>query len=68
MNRIDNRIDKQILEQDNVREKYFHDLIIQNDNIKYDLLSILNLPDDLSKLNLIHEDRYINGIIADFKL
>ncbi len=61
-----NKIDKRVLEQDNVREKYFHDLIIQNDNIKYDLLSILNLPDDLSKLNLIHEDRYINGIIADF--
>lgn len=61
-----NKIDKQIFEQDNVREKYFHDLIIKNDNIKYDLLSILNLPDNLSHLNLIHEDKYINGITADF--
>ena len=63
-----NNIDKQILEQDNIREKYFHDLIIKNDNIKSDLLSILNLPDNLLNLNLIHEDKYINGITADFTL
>lgn len=63
-----NSIDKAIFEQDNVREKYFHDLIIKNDNIKFDLLSILNLPNDISKLNLIHEDKYINGITADFTL
>ena len=61
-----NSIDKQIIEQDNIREKYFHDLIIHNDNIKSDLLSILNLPDDLTNLNLIHEDKYVNGITADF--
>ncbi|MCW0511463.1 hypothetical protein [Riemerella anatipestifer] len=63
-----NSIDRQVIEQDNIREKYFHDLIIKNDNIKSDLLSILNLPDDLTKLNLIHEDKYINGITADFTL
>lgn len=61
-----NQIDKQIIEVDNIREKYFHDLIIKNDNIKSDLLSILSLPDDLTNLNLIHEDKYINGITADF--
>ena len=61
-----NSIDKRILEQDNIREKYFHDLIIKNDNIKSDLMSILNLPDDLPNLNLIHEDKYINGITAGF--
>lgn len=55
-------------EQDKIRERYFHDLIKSNDKIKQDLLSILNLKEDLSKLNLIHEDRYINGIIADFTL
>ncbi len=51
---------------ENVREKYIHDLVIKNDNIKSDLLSILNLPNDLSKLKLLHEDKYINGITADF--
>lgn len=61
-----NNVDLQIIELDNIREKYFHDLIIANDNIKSDLLSILNLPDDLTRLNLIHEDKYINGITADF--
>lgn len=61
-----NNRDTQILEQENIRERYFHDLIINNNNIKSDLLSILNLPDDLSNLNLIHEDKYINGITADF--
>jgi len=61
-----NNLDRQIFEQDNIREMYFHDLIIKNDNIKSDLLSILNLPDNLSNLNLIHEDKYINGITADF--
>lgn len=63
-----NNIDRQIFEQDNIREKYFHDLIIKNDNIKFDLLSILNLPNNIANLNLIHEDKYINGITADFTL
>ena len=51
-----------------IREKYFHDLIIQNHDIQSDLLSIFNLPPDLQNLNLIHEDQYINGITADFTL
>lgn len=48
------------------REMFYHDLIIQNDNIKKDILSIINSETDLSQLNLIHEDKYINGIYADF--
>ncbi len=63
-----NLIDQQIITQDNIREKYFHDLVIQNDNIKADLLSALGLPNNLSELRLIHEDRYINNITADFTL
>lgn len=63
-----NSFDIEVLENEKVREKYFHDLIIENDNVKYDLLSILGLPSDLSKLKLIHEDRYINGIVVDFTL
>lgn len=59
----------QIISQENrLREKYFHDLVINNQNIQADLLSALGLPNDLAKLNLIHEDRYINNIIADFTL
>lgn len=61
-------VDSEVLQQDNIREKYFHDLIIQNPNIQADLLSALDLPADLSRLQLIHEDRYINNIIADFTL
>lgn len=57
-----------VVQQDNIREKYFHDLIIQRKDIQADLLSALNLPSDLSRMQLIHEDKYINGIIADFTL
>lgn len=57
-----------VFQKDNIREKYFHDLIIKNKDIQADLLSALNLPSDLSKLQLIHEDGYINGITADFTL
>lgn len=60
--------DNDVLQQDNIRERYFHDLIIKSPDIQADLLSALNLPADLSKLQLIHEDRYINGITADFTL
>lgn len=63
-----NTTDRVIIEQDKIRESYFHDLVKSNNSIKQNLLSILGLSDDLSKLNLIHEDRYINGIIADFTL
>lgn len=63
-----NVTDQAVLLQDNVRERYFHDLVLQNDNIKSDLLSALDLPADLTKLQLVHEDRYINGITADFTL
>lgn len=48
------------------REIKYHDLLIKDDNIKKDLLSILDNDIDLSKLTLLHEDRYINGITADF--
>ena len=63
-----NTTDQSILLQGNIRERYFHDLVLQSENIKSDLLSALGLPADLTKLHLIHEDRYINGIIADFTL
>lgn len=53
---------------DTVRESHFHNLVASSENIKINLLSILDLPEDLSKLNLIHEDTYINGITADFTL
>lgn len=52
----------------NIREKYFHDFVIKNEAIQLDILSILKLPENLSKLKLIHEDTYINGITADFTL
>ena len=60
--------EQQTLQQDKLREAYFHDLVITNKSIQIDLLSALNLPSDLSKLKLIHEDSYINGITADFTL
>lgn len=60
--------DNDVLQIDNIRERYFHDLIIKSPDIQADLLSALNLPADLSKLQLIHEDKYINGITADFTL
>lgn len=63
-----NNVDNEVLKQDKIREKYFHDLVLQKPSIQADLLSALNLPTDLSKLQLIHEDRYINGIVADFTL
>jgi hypothetical protein len=53
-------------EQISKREIKYHDLLIKNDNLKKDILSILDSETDLSKLNLIHEDKYINGITADF--
>lgn len=63
-----NNSDQDIAIKDNIRERYFHDLVMNNANVKADLLSALGLPTDLSKLQLIHEDRYINNIIADFTL
>ncbi len=60
-------LDSLTLEQDRVREKYIHDLIINEDIIQDDIMNILNIQDK-TKLELIHEDRYINGITADFTL
>lgn len=54
--------------EESAREKHIHDLIIRNDDIKKDMLSLLNLEADLTKLELVHEDKYINGIYADFTL
>ncbi len=48
------------------KEIFYHDLIKKNDNIKKDILSIINSDTNLSQLKLIHEDKYINGIYADF--
>ena len=60
-------LDNLTLEQDRVREKYIHDLIIKEDIIQDDIMNILNI-EDKTKLELIHEDRYVNGITADFTL
>ncbi len=50
------------------KESIIHNLIIERDSIKKNLLGILNLSTDLLKCKLIHEDKYINGIYADFTL
>jgi len=55
-----------IREEISKREIKYHDMLIKSDDLKKDILSILESDTDLSKLNLIHEDRYINGITADF--
>ena len=60
-------LDVVTLEQDKKREKYIHDLIINEVGIQDDMRAILKL-EDKSKFQLIHEDRYINGITADFTL
>jgi hypothetical protein len=57
--------DEVILEKDKAREKYLHDIVINNSDVHKDLKSILNFPEE-SDMELVHEDRYINGIIADF--
>ena len=63
-----NNNDLQILAIDNVREKYFHDLIQENANIQYDFLNILGIDNNQNTVDFIHEDQYINGIYADFTL
>ena len=55
-----------IREEISKREIKYHDMLIKSDDLKKDILSILESDTDLSKLNLIHEDRYINGITTDF--
>jgi hypothetical protein len=60
-------LDSITLKHDKVREKYVHDLVLNEAEIQNDIMSILELKDK-SKLKLIHEDTYINGITADFTL
>lgn len=48
-----------------MREGLVHDIVINNTEIQQDIKSILNID---SEIKLIHEDTYINGIIADFTL
>lgn len=60
-------LDTLTLEKDRVRESYIHDLIINEEIIQDDIMSILGIYDK-SSLELIHEDKYINGITADFTL
>lgn len=45
-------------------EKTVHQLIIDSDNIKRDLASILNI--EYETMKLVHEDQYINLMYADF--
>jgi hypothetical protein len=60
-------LDKIIYEKDKLRESYVHDLIINEETIQEDIMNILGLKDK-TLLELIHEDKYINGITADFTL
>jgi hypothetical protein len=61
------KIDQIVLERDELRENFVHDMIIGERDVQNDIMSILNLS-DFSKMELIHEDKYINGITADFTL
>ncbi len=60
-------LDTITLEKDRVREAYIHNLIINEEIIQDDIMNILGITDK-SLLELIHEDKYINGITADFTL
>lgn len=60
-------LDTITLEKDRVRESYIHDLIMNEEIIQDDIMNILGIYDKTS-LELIHEDKYINGITADFTL
>lgn len=62
-----NSYDQATLASDREREAYVHDLLINNVDIQRDVWEILNL-EDLDEIELIHEDRYINWITADFSL
>ena len=46
-----------------MREGLVHDAIINREEVQADLRSILNIDGDVQ---LIHEDSYINGMVADF--
>src|SRR6266487_3200040 len=48
-----------------MRESEVHDLIIQDEATRNDILKILNKS---LQTKFIHEDQYINGITADFTL
>lgn len=60
-------LDNITLEKDRVREAYIHNLIMNENIIQEDIMNILGL-NNKSSLELIHEDKYINGITADFTL
>ena len=48
-----------------MREREVHDLIVSDEATRSDILKILQKP---SETQFIHEDKYINGITADFTL
>lgn len=50
---------------ENIREKIYHDRIIENPSIQIDILNLLE-SDTTKDYEFIHEDQYINGITADF--
>lgn len=62
-----NSYDLATINSDRARENYVHDLLMNNVGIQRNVWEILNL-EDLDWIELIHEDRYINGITADFSL
>jgi hypothetical protein len=64
---VDSGLDIIIFEKDRVREAYVHNLIINEESVQDDIMNILNIQNKTS-FELIHEDKYINGITADFTL
>ena len=59
-------VDSYLINADKQRESYIHQLVMNNINIQNDIKAILGFEDEI--FELIHEDRYINGITADFTL
>ena len=62
-----NSSDIQTLNNDRDRENYVHEIVIQSPDVQKTIWEILNIW-DLNNMVLIHEDKYINGITADFTL
>lgn len=62
-----NSSDVAMFDMDRNRENYVHELLIQNSTLQKNIWELLELEDS-DRMTLVHEDRYINWIIADFTL
>ena len=60
--------DNCIKSTDSQLEKYFHDILQEDKDIRNDLYSIMGYSRESGEPYLIHEDQYINGITADFTM